>query len=275
MAQQIRFFKRNEVDYLNVNAVITVTDNTATNDGSAFINYLRNRNNTSAWLTTGSNDAANTTLIFQFGGEKEIDSILMVLHNFKAFTIQYWDGSSYRDFSTPINETTNTDDNSFYSFTQVSTSQLKLIITGTITADADKSMRQFIATNSLVTGIGQLTGWPMIKKPEHSTEKKVSRMLSGKINVVETIGAFKCALAVDSWSIADDLRIVEEIYFGRRGVLVWPGGGDEEQFKAITVGYRKEDIYFMRSTNEYTPELAKSLYSAGYKLKLNLEEAIR
>ncbi|MCB0421147.1 MAG: hypothetical protein KDD61_09125 [Bdellovibrionales bacterium] len=272
MASQVMFFNKNKIDLDNPNASITVTDGTATNTGQSFVDYVRNRNNTSAWLTTGSNDAANTQLDIDMIDERDISDIFLIGHNFKAFTIKYWNGSSYVDFSTAISETTNAVDFNHYSFTEVATSKIRIIITGTQAVDDDKVLKQLIFTNKVLTG--QLTGWPEIKNTRHSTNKKISTMLSGKISVVESIGSFECNLSVKNWSSDADLSIVEEIYFGKRAVLVWLSGGDEAQFSSSRIGYRKEDIYLMRAIDDYRPDFVSGLYVSGLKIDLRLKEAI-
>jgi len=273
MSQQIRFFDKSAIDLGNDAASINVTDTTATNNGQSFVDFMRNRNNSSSWMTTGSNDAANTTLVFQFGDVRDIKDIMIVGHNLAAYTLKYWDGiSAYVDFATPISVSGSTDFVTHHQVTEVSTDSIQLVITGAQVVDADKSIRQFIITNRV--GTGQLDGWPVIKNATHSTNKKISSMLSGKVNVVESVGAFACELTVTNWNIDDDLSIIEEIYFGKRGVLVWLSGGDEDQFSHKRVGYRLEDIFLMRAVNDYQPDWAAGLYTSGIIMQLKLREAI-
>lgn len=270
MSQQISFFYKNYIDYSFDGVAITVTDSVASNNGQSFVDYIRNRKNSSAWLTTGSTDAANTTLEVDWGSNKELNSIMLVLHNFKAFTVKYWGGVSWDDFSTPIAETTNTAETNGYEFTTVITNKIQIIITGTQVVDADKVLRQLIATDK----IGQLDGWPIIKKPTASTNKTVSKSLSGKVYVSESVGAFSCQLTVSNLKSDDDLTIIEEIYTRGEGVLVWLCGGDEDQFSSQRIGYRLEDLFFMRPIDEYTPEFYKGLYQTGIKFQMKLQEAI-
>lgn len=272
MSQQIRFFKKNKADLSNENVAITVSDTVATNNGQDFVDFVRNRNNTSAWVTTGSTDAANTSLVIDFVDIIEIRDIILVGHNFKVFTIQYWNGSAYADFPTPINETVNDEYVSHFitGTSSTSTSKIKIIITGAQTVDADKVLRQLIATEQE----DQFNGWFQIKKPTIGLNKKRATMLSGKANVVDSIGKFSCTLEVKDLTDDDDLTLLETIFFKRRGSLIWLCGGDEEQFSSIRIGYRKEDIYLVRPINEWTPEFYKSLYSAGIKAVMQLEESI-
>lgn len=270
MAQQIKFFEENRIDIKNSNVTLTVTDGTATNTGQSIVDFIRNRNNRSAWLTTGSNDAANTQLDIDWADERSIDNIILVKHNFKAFTIQYWDGAAYQDFSTAISETTNTDETTNFTFNSVSTSKLRLIITGTQTANADKQLYQFIATLQE----GQLTAWPEIQRPTHAGERKVSTMLSGKRNILQQIGRFSCSLRVRYWKNTADLTLIEKLYFGRKPMLMWLCGGDETQFATIREGFRLEDLYLMRPSNDYQPNWVGSVYTTGNDITIRLDEVV-
>lgn len=272
MSSQIMFFNKNKIDLSNDLVTITVTDSIATDTGQSVVDFIRNRNNTSAWLTTDSTDAANTELLIDTIDGREISEILLIGHNFKAYTIQYWNGSIFTDFSTAISETVNTETTNHHTFDLVTTSMVKIIITGTLVVDADKQLKQLIFTDKVQTG--QLIFWPQIKKPRHNTNKRVNVMLSGKVNVVESVGGFSVDLSISNWTKSADLDIIEDIYFGKRGVLVWLGGGDEAQFAQQRIGYRKEDIFFMRATNDYIPEWRSFIYQNGIKLTMKLREAI-
>jgi hypothetical protein len=272
MASQIKFFNKSYIDIDAPNSSISVTDAVATDNGSGLVDLMRNRNNSSAWLTTGSTDAANTTLVFDMSEEQTVTDLILVVHNLKAFTLKYWNGSTYVDFSTPISETTNTETTNFYSFTAVDTSRIQLVITGAQVADDDKYIRQMIVTQKLISG--QFIGWPIIKSMVHNTSKQINKMLSGKVNIVQAVGAVSFELSVKNWNIDADLKIIEEIFFGRKGVLVSLSGGDEAQFSHLRIGYRKQDIYLMRSINDYSPAWVSGIYTNGIKTKINLAESV-
>lgn len=274
MAQQIRFFQKNIIDLSQDSVTMTVTDLVADNSGQEIIDFVRNRNNSSAWLTTESTDAANTQILAQFGVGRDVSSILLVKHNWKAFTIQYWNEltSTWTSFSTPIAETVNTDETTHFQFDTVETNQIRIIITGTQVADEDKELYQLIVTADI--GAGQLAGWPVIKNPTHDTNKRKTKMLSGKVHVVESVGSFMCSLEVSNWKSVADVSLIEDIFFRREGVLLWLCGGDESQFAVPSRGYRLEDLYYVRPTNSFEPELVKGIYSSGQKIRMDLQEAI-
>ena len=271
MSSQIKFYEKSLIDQDFEGTTITITDATATNTGQDFVDFMRNRSNDTAWLTTDSDDAANTQIDIDLGGDRPFNRILIVGHNLKAFTIQYYNGSTYVDFSTAISETTNTKDTNEFTFDSVTIQLIRIIITGTQTADEDKQINQLIITNS----IGQLEGWPQVKKPRTSLNKKSVKFLSGKLLPIRQRGFFSCQLTVPLYNIDADMAIIEAIYFSFEGVLVWINAGDDSQFSRTNIGFRSTDIYLMLPTDEYTPEHYKGLYSSGIKFKMDLSEVVR
>jgi hypothetical protein len=264
MSQQIIFFNKNKADYSNANVTATASQ------GSDYASYVLNRSNQSAWVTTGSVDSDNTTLTIDFVDERALTDILLVKHNFKAYTVKYWDGATYVDFPTVISETNNSTETTHHTFASTSTTKVQITITGTMTADEDKYLFQFIAT----TQLGQLSSWPVIKSPEVSRNRKVLKMLSGKALVKESIGFFRCKLEIKILSTDADLTIIENLFSANEGFLVWICGGDEDQFRSERIGYRLEDIHLMKCVNEWKPELYKGLYQAGMKISLDLNEVV-
>lgn len=263
----IKFFKKNIYDLSNIIPVTTVTDAIATSTGTEYTVLMRNRDNRSGWATTDSTDAANTTIEIDFVDTREFDSILLLGHNLKAFTIQYWTGSIWTNFSTPISETVNTATSSYFHFTKVFSSKVKLVMTGTMVADEDKLIRQFIITELF----GEFTVEPFVK-PIIDRDRISTKYLSGKTNVSRSIGGFGCELKMESVSSDDDLTLVELIFDSYEGVLVWLCGGDTAQFDNQRQGWRLEDIYLMQPTNEYQPEWYKGYYKNGMPIALKMVE---
>jgi hypothetical protein len=264
MGEQIRFFKKSWCDLEREGVTATASQ------GSDYAAYPLNRSNLSAWVTTDSVDADNTTWTVNFGEVRAVDSILLLKHNFRAFTVKYLSGASWTAFSPAISETTNTAESNAYDVTSVETSQIQITITGTQTANEDKFLAQFIATEA----IGQLAGWPQIKSPKHSRNKRRNQMLSGKSYIAEQVGAFSCELVVKELKSAADLAIVEELYDSVDGFLFWPGGGSESQFPNVLRGYRLEDIYLVKPVDDYEPEFLQGQYRRGIDFKMKLAEVI-
>jgi len=264
----IKFYKKNILDLSNTLPSFTVSDSVATNTGQDFVSLMRNRNNNSGWATTGSTDAGTTTMVVSFGETKTMTRILLLGHNFKSFTLKYWNGVSWTDFSTPISETTNTYDSTFHSFTEVATTQLQLIINGTQTPNADKYLKQFIVTESL----GEFSIEPEVR-PQWDKDRKITKFISGKSYVAKSVGAFNVNLKMKSAYNDADLTLVESLFNTYEGFLVSLCGGTETQFTdGVRQGYRLEDIFLMDVSNEYSPEYIESRWANGLPIDLKLVE---
>lgn len=271
MSSQIKFFDKNRIDLQYSDIQITVTDATAYNNGQDFVNRMRDRKNYTAWMTTDSNDAALTQLDINLGDQKAITDIIIVGHNLKNYTIQYRSGiAPFDDFPTAIAPTNDTGSTSAYNFTQVQATDIRIIINGTQVADADKVIKQLIITKSL----GQFEGWPQIKKPKIDTNKKITKMLSGKSRIVEGLESFSCTLDVKAWRIQEDLDLVEQIYFKREGVLMWINANDPAQFFLDLKGYRQSDIFLVRPSDDYGMEFLSGVYVNAVKTSMSLVEVI-
>lgn len=262
MAKQISFFQKNFADYSFSNVVVTASE------GSDYAPNIQKRVNYNGWMTTGSVDANNTTLTINFVDLVTITDLFLVLHNFKSFTIQYWNGTGYSDFSTAINPTNNTDSVTHFTFNAVQTTMILITILGTQVPNSDKSLCQFIAT----TEIGQLQGWPVIKTPTFNTNKRVNTMLSGKKDIESNLGGITFNLSVSNWNNATDLTTIETLYQSGTGFLVWLCGGDQTQFSSIRKGYRLQDFFLCKCEDDYIPEWVDGLYTTGMVMDIKISE---
>ncbi len=266
------FYEKSFMDLNNESIVLTVTDAVASDTGSASLDAIRNRNNASGWGTTESTDAANTQIDVDFGDIVEIDTLLLILHNFKAYTIQYdLDSAGFTDFSTVINVSGNTENVTKHEFVPVELDTIRLIITGAMTVDADKFLRQMIATNK----IGQPLTQMKITNVQQSQNKNTIRTLSGKHRVSRSVGGFEFTMSKNNFSHMEDIRIFQNMYSLQSGFLVWLNGDDTDQFRVPNVqGYRREDIFLMIISNEYEPNWSDGRYQWGIDLRIDFVESI-
>lgn len=263
----IKFFKKSVYDLSNTLPVTTITDAVATDTGEDYTYLMRNRDDSSGWATTDSTDAANTTIEIDFIDVKEFSSALVLNHNLKSYTIQYWDGAMWVSFSTPINVSANTATSNYHTFDSVITQKIKMIITGTQIVDDDKSIRQLLFCEY----VGEFSVEPRIK-PTIDRDRITSKYLSGKSYVTKSKGGFQCELKLDSVSTEADLALAESIYDSFNGVLMWLSGGTTTQYETLRQGYRLNDIYLVMASNEYQPEWYGGFYRNGMKIDLKLVE---
>jgi hypothetical protein len=263
MASQPMVFKKSGCDFADSRVTATASQS------SSLASMALNRSNYSAWITTGSVDADNTTWEVDMIDSHDIDAILILGHNFKAYTVKYWDGAAYQDFSSAISESSYATDNSYHAVIKVSTSKIKLTITGTQIVNSDKVMRQFIATELM----GQFESWFEIV-PEDSRNRIETKMLSGKRLIREKVGFYSAKLKCPSVIDDTDLTLIEDMYFANEGFLFWPCGNDETQFSSVRRTWQKQDIFLCKCKDEYGPSWRDGFYRAGQPVTLDLIEVV-
>jgi hypothetical protein len=265
----IKFFKMNLLDHARGGVGLTVTDAVATNDGSEFVNAIRNRSDADGWMTSGSTDAANTTLEISFADFVEVNRIALLNHNFKSFTVKYWseDTDAWEDFATPIVETNFAGISNYYEVPTTYTFRIQVVILGTQVPDSDKTLRQLIVTEEL----GELETEVMID-PLFDEDKKTSRYVSGKNYVTKSVGGFKVKLTMSSISNNEDLQLIERLHKIFGGFHVWLCGGDVTQYETVREGYRMEDIFFVQVATSYNPQWRDGRYYNGLVVNFTLVE---
>lgn len=266
---QILLFRKNHIDLQRPNPVITITDNVALDNGQDSVIYLRNRDNISGWLTTDSTDAANTEILVEMFDFQNVDFISLIGNNFKNYTIEWRDEFLVWNTYASISANTLTT-NSHLKDTPVVTDAIRITITGTQIADADKELRQLIITEK----IHQFEGWAKISKPKHSSNRKKNKVISGKVRVVKQRGAFSCQLDIKLTTNSNDLQIHEDLYEYEEGVLLLLSGALPEQFVTQRKGYRDEDIVLVKTIDEYVNPYDMGVYTSGIKVKIKLEESV-
>lgn len=130
--------------FLGINLVENFSTIVVTS-GDANKIYLYDRNFSTRWTSAASNDTTTETITITWGTNKTFNRISLLGHNLKQFTIQYWTGAAYADFSTPITETANTLTDELFTFNSVTTTRLQLTATKTLVADAQKYIGELIA----------------------------------------------------------------------------------------------------------------------------------
>jgi hypothetical protein len=267
MAGQILFFYKNKADYTNTSVVATASQ------GAAYARRALDRSNLTAWITSGSVDADATTYDVDFGERRNISDVILIGHNFAAFTVKYSndDGATWNDFSAPISVTGCQSEDSYFQVDKVAVQKIRVAISGTQISNSDKYLYQFIATEKL----GRLEAWPQIKNVNHDRNLQAMKTLSGKMHFNANLGGFSCQLTVTRWSSQADMILVQGLYKSSEGFLVWPCGGDESQFKPLVEGYRMRDLYLMQCSGSFKPEFFQGVYSLGLNgLKIDLAEVI-
>ncbi len=269
----IKFFYKNYGDLDNESASASVST------GSTTRNHARSRKPYLYWTSEGSDDSTNETYELRFGESKTIDRIILNRHNFKAFTVQYWDGSAWAHFSdvvtkegakTNITETTNTKTTNYYEFTAVSTEKIQVSIDTTQAVDAEKYIYDVIATEE----IGTLTGYPAYTATNQRSvsEKKALDGRSAKTILGES---YSCSLSFQRYPDALDHGIMQDLWDLKEPFLIYPSGANEDQFRYTTMlGNRLRDIYLVNFESDFSPNYDMNVYKNALTYNVSFKESV-
>jgi hypothetical protein len=274
------FLEKNKIDLdRGTDVVITITDAVATDTGADYVDYLRNRSNDSGWGTTDSTDAANTQIDIDMGEESDINRILLLRQNFKAYTIQYsTDDVTYSNFSTSINVSGNSEADKYHTFNTVAARYIRIIVTGTFVTNDDKYCSQIIITES----IGSLsTIQPHIADVEFGRNRRFIKTVSGKGRVKRNVGAASFTLRKNNVTDATDLSLLETLHDYHNGFIVWPNGDANTNQSAANAAilnarifWRRQDVFTMNIASELKPEFNTGRYAFGMDQEIDFREVV-
>lgn len=266
----IKFLYKNYADIDNASCLVSVTTN------SAHRNNLRDRKTYTRWTSSGSNDATTETITIDFGASYAIDRLLLVKNNFKAFTVQYWNGSAWTDFASvvtkegtqaTVTETTNTKTTNYYEFTEVTTDQIKVTITTTQTANAEKYVGEVIATKE----VGTLTGYPVQTLGFEKNQIK-KETLGGRPKFSILDESFSTTFDFTNYPTAADHTIIQTLWDGNEEFLIYPCGGNAAQFRFSRKGSRLEDVFLVWFDSAFEPNFTSNVYTLGLNYQIKLVE---
>lgn len=265
----IKVYEKNKLD-LDFSAVtLSVTDNVADDSGDDFVDQLRDRSNFTGWGTTGSTDAALTRIDIDTIDSYEIDTIILVNMNFKAYTLQYWNGSAFVDFSTPINETNNEASTKMHTFANPDAHIFRLTIQGVMIVDADKLMSQLIFTRL----IGEFSDQPEITKMEFDTNRKATRLVSGKRHVSQKANSLNVTMQFPPNKTQNDIDLIKDIFESFEGRLISFIGVDDVNLPVVVQGFQNKDLFLMTPTNNLDTAWEQGFFDFGQVNRIDLVEA--
>lgn len=271
-SEQLLFFEKNKADpnFFIAGASTTASENSELSDLAV------NRKNTSAWQTDDSTDAANTTYTLDFGRVVELDSLILIGHNFKDYDIEYFDGAIFKLFTLVTGGTTsftgNTSNESFHETVKVvDAERVRITIKATFVVDDAKILTQFITTEK----IGQLKGFPVMGGIRVGRDTSATEALEGLANIIDRQGGYRTTLAVSNYTLQADLDIIDLLFNKVDGFLFWPCGGDDSQFIPLVEGYRFKDIFVSRFVGQFRPNKNRGIYNNGIKFRVLLRQVLR
>lgn len=274
----IKFFQTSQC--LNVNGSTA----SATN-GSSTANYALDRNPFTYWYTVGSSDVSTETYTITLASPATINRILLLDHNFKQYTIQYFASAAWHNFTnvvgldgsvSGISETIFADNSSYYEFDSVTATSIKLTVTKTQLANQDKQLSQFIITNE----IGTFMGFPQVKSVTVDRNSKVKKTLSGRFSIQKADETAAFSLSFKSYPSSIiynvDIDLLMALHDQDTPFLVWLCGGrrGSTYFNYTLRGFRLKDVYQMQIDKAYKLSYTESIYKNSLNCEVELVESI-
>jgi hypothetical protein len=201
--------------------------------GDATSTYALDQNKDTVWRSSGSNDLSTETLTITFD-EVTIDRLFLLRHNFKAYNIQYDVAGTWTNFSSVIGiggalanitETVFAQDTSYYEFTPVTTTGIRIQATSTQTANEEKYVSQIIVCEEL----GTLAGFPKVKAVEFERNNRVRKTLSGFFSVQKSLEVPSLDMEFKDYpsssTYSGDVDLMMDLHDLEEPFLVWLCGG--------------------------------------------------
>jgi hypothetical protein len=241
---------------------IGVSSNASTNVSRA--DYVRDSTNYKYWISDGSDDTTTETLD-QLFEEQTFDRIHLIGHNLKEFTIQYWDGASFVDFSTPIAETTNDQSTNYYEFDSVLTSIVRITMETTQIPDEEKRITQFL----LSTQLHKLEGYPVFN-PSFDRKTLTKETIRGRRKTAHLDESFRASISFNRYPVASDILFFKTLWDNMTEFLIWPCSADETIFRFNTKGTRLSDIYLCEIDGDFNQWFEANTYELGITGSINI-----
>jgi hypothetical protein len=249
------FYKKNKV---KDSSTFTFT---SANEDLAYNLYDRKLN--TSLRSIGSNDATPEVWVIEFETAQPVDTILTLNHNIKSGKIEYWDGDSWEDFSTPIAWSSNAEIHNHFTFTSVSTDKIRLTLNTTMTVNAQKTMAMLWVLES----IGSVDVGPSAITREFK-EDSVSHVKAGAGNLYTFFGSKMEMRYRFSDADADDITLIESLKTLAQEFVIYPCGGDPQTDR----GFRIQDIYLVNYVNSFKPDFKSNMLGVGTKINVDLKE---
>lgn len=249
------------------------------NDSS---NRALDRNPITYWRSVASTDSMTETLEITFVADQTFNRIFLQDHNFKAFEIEYFSSGMYNSFTnvvgingslSGISETTFSQDTSYYEFTEVTASKIRISIDTTQIPNQEKYLNQVIVCSEL----GTLQGYPEIKGLELNRQLRTEKMLSGRVLNLKSDEVFKVQLDFKDYpnSLGEDIDLLFTLQDSEESFLIWLCGGKfgTNFFRHTLRGYRLRDIYPVQLISPLKPIYSDNVYINGLNLSVQFQEA--
>jgi hypothetical protein len=273
-----KFFDRNQALAIDGTEAVGSTGNTT-------VDLALDRNPNTFWRSVGSADITTETITITFPSATTITRILLLDHNFKGFNIQYDLASVWTHFTSVVGldgalanltETAFADSSAYYEVASVSTTGIRIQVTTTQVANAEKFLCQFIAT----TELGTLQGFPMVDESAITRTERVNKTISGKVISQKSAPVFRSTINFSTYPVNStysvDLDLMLTLFERDTNFLIWLCGGrrGSSYFRYTIPGFRLKDCFEVQTVGDFSPTYYSSVYTNPVDLTMSFEEAV-
>lgn len=258
MAGEPKIFTKN---YVHEDDVFSISH------GSAEFPNAYDRDVISQFIATGSElDSTTVTaeIVFMDGVDavdRDIDTIMLLNHNLKAWKLEYWDGAAWAAIP-GVTFTVNAEANQVISFTKVNTTKVLLTATSTIVADATKKIGELIICALTLQFGNDLSSYA----ETHAEMVSEYEMIDGTVERAVTkwtanrFSKYGCRWEVSAISVTerDALFAVKE----DTAPFLW-------QPESIQRPYR---VFFVQWSSGWAEEYYTTIKTTGYNIKGTFKE---
>ena len=228
------------------------------------------------WTSVGSNDSTVETLTLTFGSAT-LTRLLLLDHNWKQFTVQYWNGSSFVDFTSVvgldgalgggISESGFADDSAYYEFDAITTTIIKITVTKTQTVNAQKYIATIIATTELAT----LQGYPTVDPVTYMRNARTMQMLSGRVKIVKQPEVFQATISFKNYPVLTygaDVDAIRTLVTRETPFHMWLCGGrrGSTYFSYPIKGWGLKDCPRVQIDSDFASTWSSNIYKNGQNL---------
>jgi len=246
-------------NYVTDESVIIVSSNSAESDN------IRDFDKTSVWESSGQDDDTDEASIeVQFREanadiSRDLTRVILLNHNFKDISVDYWTGSAWSSLTTASNQSTS---NAILTFSSQATERIRVRCLETQTADQEKQLGQLIACDlQFDIGSGILEYYVNYRERAYEHELgdgsivktyiKHSPYRSGKYGA-------RVMFRFITESQLESLRLIKEA----GSAFLWHPESDD----------RIDEIYYVHWANPFTYQYTSKFKGAGFDLNMQLKE---
>jgi len=270
----VKFFKQAYTLFKN-GAMATASSN------DAAAKYILSTNRYTEWTSIGSDDMTEEEIIIDLDSLRNINRLFLTEFNFKNFSVMYWDGAAYQNFTnvvgvngqtfTGINVTNWAYDAAYFEFDSVSTIRIRIRCQTTQIADAQKFLCSVLATEE----IGTFKGFPRVDPKTDNNEIK-TKTLGGKALVSKGFQTVIIKVNFKTHPFQEDNDLLEYLFNSVDPYLIYPCGGrtGENYFKISQKIWKLSDVFNVQATGDLDSDFEKGVYLLGVNKNITFEEHI-